>query len=70
MNWTSVSSSNLDSVAYDADTSTLFIKFNHGGTYAYDAVPESEYAGLLAADSHGKYFDAHIKKGGFSYRKV
>lgn len=70
MNWTSVSSSNLAAVAYDADTSTLFIRFNHGGAYAYDGVPQSEYTELLSAPSHGKYFDAHIKKGGYPYRKI
>ncbi|MDN4600028.1 KTSC domain-containing protein [Paenibacillus sp. F6_3S_P_1C] len=70
MNWTSVSSSNLDAVAYDDSTSTLFVRFNNGGEYSYANVPQSKYAGLLSASSHGSYFDAHIKKGGYSYRKL
>ncbi|WP_342417169.1 KTSC domain-containing protein [Paenibacillus sp. FSL R10-2782] len=70
MNWVPVTSSNLDAVAYDENTSTLYVRFNHGGEYAYANVPQSEYTGLLSAGSHGKYFDAHIKKGGYSYRKL
>lgn len=70
MNWTSVNSSNLNAVAYDDATSTLYIRFNASGTYAYDRVPQSVYSGLLSASSHGKYFDAYIKKGGYPFRRV
>jgi hypothetical protein len=48
----------------------LEIEFQHGGGYQYFNVPESEYIGLMKADSHGKYFDAHIKKGGYQYKKI
>lgn len=65
-----VNSSNLASVGYDETSNTLEIEFNHGGIYQYSNVPESVYSGLMNASSHGQYFDANIKKGGYSYRKI
>ena len=65
-----VNSSNLASVGYDASSNTLEVEFNHGGIYQYYNVPESIYNGLMNASSHGKYFDAYIKKVGYSYSKV
>ena len=70
MQRTSVSSSNLASVGYDAATQTLEVAFVHGGVYQYFGVPESVYNGLMAASSHGSYFDSHVKKAGYRYRKV
>ena len=55
-----VPSSNLRSVDYDW-SGTLTIEFHSGGVYEYYGVPESEYSALLRAQSHGKYFHAHIK---------
>ena len=65
-----VSSSNLKAVGYDAATKTLEIEFLNGGLYQYSSLPQSIYDGLMAASSHGQYFDSHIKKGGFPYRKL
>ncbi|WP_235505276.1 KTSC domain-containing protein [Acidovorax sp. Leaf160] len=65
-----VSSSNLTSVGYDAASSTLRIAFLNGGIYEYFGVPSSVHAGLMSASSHGSYFDTHIKKGPYRYRKV
>jgi hypothetical protein len=65
-----VSSSNLASVGYDHRTMTLEVEFNHGGIYQYSGVPEHVYEGLMSASSHGEYFDVHVKKAGYSYRKV
>lgn len=70
MERTSVSSSNLASVGYDATNQILEIEFNHGGVYQYSGVPLSVYEGLMSASSHGTYFDRYIKKGGYSYRKI
>ena len=70
MNRTPVTSSNLKSVGYDAASSTLEVEFLHGGIYQYSNVPESRYSGLMGASSHGEYFDANIKKAGYSFRKV
>lgn len=65
MNWSHVVSSNLDAVAYDAASSTLYIRFKSSGTYAYYGVPQSVYNGLMSAGSHGEYHAVHIKN---SYR--
>jgi len=64
-----VSSSDLQSVGYDATTCTLEIKFHSGGIYQYFKVPEAIYRGLIAASSHGKYFHAYIKDL-YSYQKI
>ena len=65
-----VSSSNLKAVGYDPATKTLEIEFLNGGLYQYSSVPESIYKELMSASSHGQYFDSHIKKGGYPYRKI
>lgn len=70
MQRTHVSSSNLESVGYDAASQTLEVAFLDGGIYQYFAVTASVYQGLMAAASHGSYFDAHVKKGGYRYKKV
>jgi hypothetical protein len=57
---TAVQSSDLAAVDYDW-SSTLTIEFHSGGVYEYYNVPHSEYAGLMNASSHGKYFHAYIK---------
>ncbi|HCR3555360.1 TPA: KTSC domain-containing protein [Morganella morganii] len=70
MNRVSVSSSNLRSVGYDPATNTLEVEFHHGGIYQYSGVPPHIHSGLMNASSKGQYFDAHIKKAGYPYRKV
>lgn len=70
MQRTSVSSSDIASIGYDVSRGTLEVKFNKGSVYQYSGVPESVYRGLMNASSHGSYFDANIKKGGYSYRQV
>lgn len=65
-----VVSSNLKSVGYDEDSSTLEIEFHNGSVYRYADIPSSEYRALMAADSKGRYFNANIKSGGYSYRRV
>lgn len=70
MNRTSVSSSNIASIGYDAARRVLEIEFLNGSVYQYSSVPESLYNGLMNASSHGSYFDSYIKKGGFAYRRI
>lgn len=70
MNHTPVSSSNLASVGYDASTRTLQVAFRNGSLYEYSNVPQPIYDGLMRASSHGRYFDAHIKNGGYAYRQL
>ncbi len=59
MQMRSVSSSDISSIGYEG--STLHIRFNSGGLYAYYNVPAGIYNALMSAASHGKYFHANIK---------
>jgi hypothetical protein len=70
MNRISVSSSNLASVGYDASHGILEIEFLNGSIYQYLNIPLHIYEGLMNASSHGRYFDTHIKKVGYSYRRT
>ena len=49
---------------------TLEVEFKTGAVYQYYDVPQSMYDGLMSADSHGRYLDAYIKKGGYRYSQV
>ncbi len=69
MNKASVTSSNVESVGYDEDSSTLEIEFKNGSTYQYFDVPENVFANLRDADSVGGYLAANIK-GSYRYSKV
>jgi len=64
-----VSSSNIASIGYDADSNTLEIQFKNGGIYRYYGVPQTVYAGLMAASSHGSYLAQAIKDR-YRYEKV
>ena len=57
----SVTSSNINSIGYDADSQILEIEFDNGSVYEYSGVPEGEHTGLMNADSKGTYFNANIK---------
>ncbi|GAI52038.1 unnamed protein product, partial [marine sediment metagenome] len=46
---------------YEETTLTLEIEFTNGNIYQYFDVPQSEYEGLMNADSHGKYFHRNIR---------
>jgi hypothetical protein len=70
MHRTPVKSSNLASVGYDAPQRILEIAFVSGGIYQYYGVPASIHRGLMAASSHGQYFEQVIQKGGYRYHKV
>lgn len=66
-----VKSSNIKSIGYDKETSTLEIAFNTGKVYQYNNVPESVYTALMSAESKGKYFNAHIRNNPtYPYRQV
>jgi hypothetical protein len=58
-----------DLAAVDYWNGTLTIAFHSDGVYEYYDVPYSEYAGLLQASSHGKYFQTNIK-GRYSYKRI
>lgn len=69
MERTPVSSSNIVSIGYNPQLSTLEIEFNNGRVYQYFDVPESVYGELMAAQSHGKYFNQQIK-GVYRFAKI
>lgn len=56
-----VSSSNIHSVGYEAESQTLEVEFHHGGIYRYANVPENVYQGLMQAGSIGSYFNRNIR---------
>lgn len=69
MNRQPVSSSNIASIGYDANSLTLEIEFLNGGVYQYFDVPQYVYEDLMNAGSHGQYL-AHNIKGIYRYSKV
>lgn len=62
-------SSNLRAAAYDPSTNILTIEFRNGGAYTYSGVPQMVYAGLLAAGSHGRYFQRWIRNR-YRYQRI
>jgi KTSC domain len=50
----------LNWVRYDPRLQVLEVEFNTGDQYQYKEVPESEYEGLMSAESIGKYMHRHI----------
>lgn len=69
MNRQAVTSSNIASIGYDANSQTLEIEFLNGGVYQYFDVPQHIYEGIMSADSHGQYLAKSIK-GVYRYSKV
>lgn len=65
-----VTSSNILSIGYDPDNMILEVEFTTGAVYQYYDVPQSIYDGLMAADSHGTYLSAYVKKGGYRYAQI
>lgn len=55
-----VKSSNLDAVRYDAETATLYVVFSSGKEYFYEGVSQDIFDDLMASESKGRYFHAHI----------
>lgn len=62
MNRTPVSSSNLASIGYDAESLVLEVEFNNGRVYQYFDVPQGTYDELMSASSKGSYMNNVIKK--------
>lgn len=64
-----VDSSNISSIGYDDDSSTLEVEFHSGAVYQYFDVHLNIYDGLMESASKGQYFAQHIK-GYYRYVKV
>lgn len=69
MNRQPVTSSNIASIGYDADSQTLEIEFLNGGVYQYFDVPQHVHQELMNASSHGQYLAQNIK-GIYRFSKV
>jgi hypothetical protein len=63
-------SQQIERVAYDPASHTLFVKFVGSSLYLYRGVPAESVAGFLFADSVGATFNELIKKGGYEYEKL
>ena len=77
MEWKEVDSSQIHSVAYDAETQTLGIRFKTTKTkpiteYHYSNITKSMYDSLVSAESVGRYFGNYIKAfpNDFPFTKV
>lgn len=69
MERTPVTSSNICSIGYDAESQVLEVEFNSGAIYQYSGVPSGEFESLMNADSKGKYLGANIK-GRYPFTKL
>lgn len=65
-----VTSSNLDSIAYNSDDQRLQVWFKNGGVYEYAEVPLSVFYGLREANSKGGFFYYFIRLKNYSYVKL
>jgi len=70
MTWQAIESKLLSAVAYDSEHSMLYLRFRENGdVYRYFEVPSGHYRQLLAAESRGRYFLAHIRNH-FRYERM
>jgi hypothetical protein len=67
---TPVRSSALRSVGYDQEQRILEIEFTGGAVYRYFDVPPEVYRGLMAAESHGRYFHQHVRDKTYPYQRM
>ena len=56
-----VESDALTSVGYDEAVATVEVEFTTGRVYRYFGVPARRHRALMAAASHGGYFNQHIR---------
>ena len=67
---TPVRSSALGSVGYDQEQRVLEIEFTNGAVYQYFDVPAEVHRGLMAAESHGRYFNQQVRDKSFRYQRM
>mgnify|MGYP000415686133 CR=1 FL=1 len=56
-----IESTMIDSIGYDASSSTLEIEFKSGAVWQYYDFPESTWYEFDGAESQGRFFHAYIK---------
>jgi hypothetical protein len=63
-------SSCFSEIGYDSDWEVLVVRFRDSGlVYTYSGFPEGEWIQFIAADSLGRWYNAHIK-GQYEYEKI
>jgi len=60
MSWVLLKSTVLRAARYSQQQQLLDLEFRSGAIYRYSHFPPNQYRDLLAADSHGEYFNHHI----------
>lgn len=61
-----VQSEAVSRIEYDPPTRTLFVQFTSGEWYSYSGVSPRVHADFVAAESHGRFFQDHIR-GCYAY---
>ncbi len=69
MTWQPIESKLLASAAYDAENSTLYLRFRSGDVYRYFAFSSEHYRQFLQAESQGRHFLANIRNQ-FRYERL
>ena len=69
LNWETVTSSNVDAIAYESPTNTLFVRFKSGAIYMYQEVPRFVYQTLRSAGSKGKFHYSAIRTT-YNYARI
>jgi hypothetical protein len=64
-----VESSNIKAVGYDPSTRECRVRFHNGAEHVHMDIPPEKHSGFMTAESHGKYYNEHIK-GGASKKMV
>jgi hypothetical protein len=54
-------SRSIKAAGYDPERALLEVEFHSGAMYRYEGVPAGVYQELLAAESHGRYFNQNIR---------
>ena len=69
MTWLPLESKMFFSVAYNADTRTLYLRFRSGDVYRYFHFSEEDYQQFLCAESKGRHFLSNIRNC-FPYERL
>jgi len=56
-----VTSSTITSIAHDADSKVMEVKFKSGKTYSFGNVEAHQFEAFRSAESAGKHFHAHFR---------
>jgi hypothetical protein len=65
---TLVDSEAIAEIRYDAARSTMFVRFIEGEWYSYFDVPAGVHRAFVEAESHGRFFQSHIRDR-YRYRR-